>query len=165
MVTQGMSVKGQKRLARHIKKMENPELVFDKDFKSIAILAQRGLAIETPKMSGDTARGWQPARKLDLSRYVVINDKKTKGSKIPIVEILNDGRKEVRPIKAKKLYIPLTNRGRARDKSAVYGVDFILADKSKAVKGKKFIQKVGKKLAKKLVKKMTASIRRVHRGK
>jgi len=162
----GFKVKGQKRLMERVKKMANAKELFDKDLKNTALVGQKKLARATPVDSGDTRRAWQPPNKLGLSKYVVENKKKS-GDYL-LIEVLDQGRKEVRPVNASRLYIPLSKKGKGKANGAkipkdfIWGVDYILAKKSKAVKGKKFIDRVGLRMTKYLMNKIIKRIRTTH---
>lgn len=142
-----MSVRivGQDILVRAIQKMESPDQLFDGDFLRSAIGSVRRLVTTTPRDTGNTARGWTVPRKIGASSYFVGNSITTIDRKHLIAKLLNDGRGEVRPIKARRLYIPLTNKGKSKrtgakiPKGLVFGVDYVLALKSRATKPTKFI--------------------------
>lgn len=165
-----VEMRGYEKLRKHIKKMSNPNKVFDSDFRSTAVFSVSRFGRETNRKTGNTARGWQKPKRLDYSNYEVSNDVKTTDGKHLIVNILNYGRKEVRPVKAKRLYIPLSQKGMSKKTGAkipkdfVYGVDYVLAKKSKAVKGTGFLDKVEKEASRKLTRAMISTIRRVHSG-
>lgn len=165
-----VEIRGYEKLRKHIKKMSNPNKVFDSDFRSTAVFSVSRFGRETNRKTGNTARGWQKPKRLDYSNYEVSNDVKTTDRKHLIVNILNYGRKEVRPVKAKRLYIPLSQKGMSKKTGAkipkdfVYGVDYVLAKKSKAVKGTGFLDKVEKEASRKLTRAMISTIRRVHSG-
>lgn len=158
-----MTIKGLDGVMKRAKGLQDAPRLFDSDFRSISLKAIRTLKTETPKDTGDTARAWFGPEKRGDSDYVVSNDKVT-STGVPMIQILEEGRKEVRPIRAKFLYIPLTERGKSRDSSAEFGVDFVLAKKSRAVKGKKFIEKINKDLLREMVTMMQATIRRHFSG-
>lgn len=166
----GVVVKGQKRLDRHIKKMSDPLRTFDNDVKSVAVKGHRDLARTTPKQTGNTARAWIAPHKKGLSNYIVTNTIKTPdGHSLPI--ILDQGRKAIKPKKANGfLYIPLTNKGRSKKlgakipKGLVFGIDYVLAKKARATRGTKFIEKSLKKMGNELTRRMIKTIRAVHNG-
>lgn len=160
-----IKLKGQKILDSYLKKMSNPEKVFDPEFKKVARQGVRNLGKETPKKTGNTARGWTNPLKISLSKYVVSNSIKTADKKHLLVNILDKGRGVVVPKRAKKLYIPLTEKGRAKKlggripANLVYGIDYILADRARATKGEKFLDKEEKRAGKELTKLMIKKIR------
>ena len=162
---QSVKVKGQKRLMKRVKKMANAKELFDKDFLNTAITGQKKLARATPVDSSDTKRAWQPPKKLGLSKYVVENKKKS--GRYLIVDILNDGRKEIRKTTG-ALYIPLSKKGKQKalgdpiPDDFVFGVDYVLSKKSKAVKALKFIERVDERMVKYLMNKMKKRIRTTH---
>lgn len=162
------SLDGNQELQKYLLKMSNPNPIFDKDMKSAAIQCDRGLKINTPKDTGQVAQAWY-IKKQGLSDYEVINDKTTEDGKYSIIDILEDGRKEVRPKKAKSLYIPLTRKGQGKKlgapipKNLKYGIDYIFAMKSKKVDGKYFVRDVMKRVSSELVKRMLKTIDRESR--
>jgi hypothetical protein len=153
---------GQDILMRHIKQMSEPRKVFDADFAKNARQSVRELGITTPRKYGHTARGWSFPVKRGDSDYVVSNPVKTPDKKHLLVNILNDGRGEVRPVKAKMLYIPLTNKGRAKAKGAKFGIDFVFAKKAKATRGTKFKDKEKALASRRITRSMIATIRGIH---
>lgn len=165
-----VEIRGYEKLKKHIKKMSNPKKIFNNDFRKAAVFSVSRFGRETNRKTGNTARGWQKPKRLGYSNYEVSNDVKTTDGKHLIVNILNYGRKEVRPVKAKRLYIPLSQKGMSKKTGAkipkdfVYGVDYVLAKKSKAVKGTGFLDKVEKEASRKLTRAMISTIRKVHIG-
>lgn len=163
-----VSITGLDRLQKHIAKMAEPNKTFDEDVKNTAINSIRELVKGSQGQSaiktGQTARAWTPVVKLSDSVYMVTNDQKSEDKEHLIVNILNYGHKEIYPKKAKKLFIPLTNRGVARDTGIEFGKDFILADKVRATEGSKFIQKEQERASKELVQRMQKTIKAVHSG-
>jgi hypothetical protein len=159
---------GLERLRKHIDKMSNPELVFDSDFAKASRIATRQLGENTPRRkvgSTRTGEGWQLPQKLGLSKYSVSNNKTTQDKKHSIAAILNFGRGVVYPVKAKRLYIPLTNKGMSKKlgasipKGLVYGTDYVLAKKAKAYPGTKFIDKTNTEISRGLIRSMIQTIR------
>ena len=88
--------------------------------------------------------------KRGLSDYIVTNKTSTTDKRHSIIEILDKGRGPVYPKKAKRLYIPLSNKGRSKIAGApipngfVYGTDYIFAMKAGPTKGKFFIRKINR---------------------
>lgn len=169
----GLTITGTKRLDRHIKQLSNPETLLDSTFAKVSRQSLRRLIIATPKSKfggGDTRRQWQNPRKLGNSEYLISNTKATQDRKHSIIRILNDGRGVVRPVKAKRLYIPLTNKGRSKALGApipdglIRGEDFVLAKQAKAFKGIKLLDKeekiVQRDLTKQIIKKIRETIKR-----
>lgn len=163
-------ITGLDRLQKHISQMQNPRQVFDDDFKRNALESSKQLISETNKRTGTTARGWSRPRKENLSRYIVVNEVKTGDKKYSLVTILDQGRREITPVSAKRLYIPLSQKGMSKKTGApipkgfVYGIDYVFAKSSRAVVGTKFISKEGKRCSIQLTKDMISTIRRVHSG-
>ena len=161
---------GNDKLMRHMNKMSNPKKVFDGDYQKTIQFSTLEFRDKTSKMTGNTARGWVP-KKVGLSDYRIFNDVKTGDGKHLIVEILDLGHGEIRPVKAKMLYIPLTDKGRSKKagekipKGLVFGVDYVMAKKVKAVKGLNFKSPILKESSKVLTKGIVKTIRRVHSGK
>lgn len=164
-----VKARGQEKLIKNLRFMSKPEVVFDKDFRKSARLGLTELKDRTPKATGNTRRAWVVRkRRSRLSSYVVSNNVKTPDKKRLIINILDQGRPTVFP-KKKFLYIGLTEKGKAKKlgakipKGLIHGVDFILAKKSRAVKGLKFIDKVVKITSRSLTRSMIKTIRKVHR--
>tara|TARA_R110000796_G_scaffold225197_1_gene341574 strand:- start:2087 stop:2602 length:516 start_codon:yes stop_codon:yes gene_type:complete len=170
MASPNVKIKGQKKLLKHIDKMKDPRGVFDDVFAKTSRGAVRELGDRTNKMTGATARGWQAPKRLGKSYYVVENNVKTADNKHLIVDIIDQGRKEVVPVRARMLYIPLTNKGRSKKagepvpEGLVFGVDYVFAKKSKAVKGTKFISKHKIQASRDLTRDIIKKIRSVHSG-
>ncbi|MFW9821374.1 MAG: hypothetical protein ACFFE4_00470 [Candidatus Thorarchaeota archaeon] len=151
MITSSIQLRGQKILEKKINKLSEPEKIFDKDYKRAARQSVRelveGTLGKTKAKTGNTARGWTNPRKKGDSYYIVKNAVLTSDKKHLIVDIIDKGRREVFPVKAKRLYIPLSEEGRGKKiggkipKNFVYGEDYILAFKAKAFKGRPFIDK------------------------
>jgi hypothetical protein len=123
----GVKLIGQDILEKHIKRMSDAPKVFDNDFRKTATNAVGNLKEKTPQDTHNTARAWSDIKKSGLSNYSIENRSATEssgGKRYSLIRILNDGRKEVKPVRAKSLYIPLTNKGKSRDKSSVFGIDF-----------------------------------------
>jgi hypothetical protein len=144
------TVTGLEGLKRKLKKIENIREVLDAVYARAARDATRKFITETPKMTGQTARGWMLPVKRGLSDYLLKNKTTTTDKKHSLIEILDKGRRTVYPVVAKSLYIPLSNKGRSKRAGApipagfVYGKDYVFAKKSKATKGKFFINKINK---------------------
>jgi hypothetical protein len=121
--------------------------MLDPVYQKAAIYSQSMLVRETPKMTGTIARQWTMPYKNGPSDYVVKNSAQTRDKEHSMIEILDKGRGPIYPKRAKRLYIPLTNKGRAKALGAppdglVYGVDYIYAKKAGPAKGKFFIQPI-----------------------
>lgn len=163
MANKNLKFLGDKELQKHIKKMSDPEKAFDKDFRSAAIQLDRELKINTPKDMGTTAKAWVTKKK-GMSYYTIENKTTTQDGKYSLVDILEEGHKEIVPVKASKLYIPLTRRAQAKKlgapipKSFVYGVDYVFAKKVAATKGKKFVEKAMKRAGSELEKRIKRTI-------
>lgn len=154
------TVEGLDTLKTFFNKVSNPEAFFDEDFQAVCRNSIRPLVISTQSKNpsikglatGGTSRGWsrQP-EKIGLSKYQLQNNITTKDKKWNIARILDEGRGEITPKKAKRLFIPLSNKGVSRSKGIVWGEDFVLALKSKAVEPRNFIDPImesaGNKLA------------------
>ena len=163
------TIKGQNELNKYMKKMSNPQKFFDEDVKKTARQGLRYIKIETlgkgKIKTGNTSRAWgkNPFRR-GLSQYYITN-KATNGN-FNIVRILDEGHGVIRPKKSKRLYIPLTPKGASKrrgskiPKSFIFGIDYVLAKKARAVKGKNFISKTKSKTEKGLIKLMLTRIAR-----
>lgn len=121
----------------------------------------KALKLATPAKTGDVRRAWVTKR-VGMLHYEITNDKKTQGGKYLLIDILDEGHGEILPIVAKSLFIPLSNRARLKPPRAkipkdwVYGEDYILAKKAKAVEGKHFIEKILEDTELSLVRKLQA---------
>lgn len=148
------TITGLEGLKRKLKKIENIRKILDSVYARAARDATRKFITETPRstFNGGTARGWMFPVKRGLSDYLLTNKTTTTDKKHSLVEILDKGRKTVYPKPGRRLYIPRTNRARSKPLGAkvpsnfVYGwnKDYIFAKKSKATKGKFFIDKINK---------------------
>jgi len=153
-----------------IKKMSNARQVFDSDYRLAALLSQSQLTRTTNRKTGTTARGWTIPKKLGDSEYRVDNQVKTTDGKHFIVRILDEGRAAVYPKKAKLLYIPLSQKGKAKRTGAkmpaglVFGVDYVLAKSAKAFKGTGFIKKAKAEAARDITRRVIKTIRKNHGG-
>ena len=161
-----------------IKKMSNARQVFDSDYRLAALLSQSQLTRTTNRKTGTTARGWTIPKKLGDSEYRVDNQVKTTDGKHFIVRILDEGRAAVYPKdegraavypkKAKLLYIPLSQKGKAKRTGAkipaglVFGVDYVLAKSAKAFKGTGFIKKAKAEAARDITRRVIKTIRKNH---
>jgi hypothetical protein len=133
-----VELRGDKELQEKIKKLSDASRILDPAFKATSTNSLRRLIQTTNRQSETTARNWR-AISLGLSSYQVVNDTTTDDKKHLIVNILNEGRGEVFPVKAKALYIPLTDKGRAKDKDAEFGIDFVMAKSARAFAGTNFL--------------------------
>ncbi len=119
----------------------------NKSLMSIASQSRSRLISNTPTDTSRTVKKWSSLKKINDLCFEVENTMESQDGKHAIADIINYGRKEVKPINAKKLYIPLSMRAKFKKlgapipKGYKYGVDYVLAKKSKAVKGTKFINK------------------------
>lgn len=170
-MTAKFTVTGLDRLKSHIDKMANAPAVFDADLAKSARMGVRELILGTSKKTGTTARGWSTPKKLGLSKYQVENEAMTANKKYSLVTILDRGRKEVVADDGKLLYIPLSERARAKKAGAnipkgfIFGVDYVLAKKSKSTTGTGFVKKANTLTQRQLTRDMIATIRSVHSGK
>lgn len=163
-----VTIIGQRKVERIVKKFANPEKIFDKDVRDTSLnglrMLVRGSHGKGSVKTGNTARGWTTPIKIGPSRYIVSNDVKTKDKKHLIVDILSKGHRVIRPKKAKHLYIPLTNKGAAKGAGRVFGVDFVLSKKVKSAKGTKFMRIANKKSSKEFLERVQKTARRVANG-
>ena len=153
-----VEIKGLAKFQAKLKKVGNPAVYFDRTTAGVAALTMNALIKKTPvdSLSGleHTRNFWEAPGKLHDSVYSISNTKTSKDKKHSIAAILNYGRKEVRPKKlGGRLYIPLSRKAKNRDKALgapipkdfKFGIDFVLARKSKAYKGTGFVDAVIKK--------------------
>lgn len=157
-------VLGQKKLMRKLAKFA-PK-TFSATLRNAALKGHRELVSKTPIQTGHTARNWKFIPK-HLLEYHVVNNQITADKKHSIIEILDKGRKEVRPIRAKRLYIPLSNKGRSKGlgapipKGLKFGIDYVLAQKAKATTGKKFMEGIIRASTRDVVRDIISKIRRI----
>ena len=175
-MAKNVTVIGQEAVMKALKQVSNPEQLFDKNIRTVAQFSYRNLKLgsqtKTPKIkglaTGATASAWKIERK-GLSNYEASNDRKTQDKKYFIVDVIEHGHGEIRPKKAKKLYIPLSRKGQSKGygqpigKDRKWGVDYVMADKVKQLKGRKFMQKIAKKAESDIVKGIISTIRKVYR--
>lgn len=177
---------GNKEVEKALKKVADAEKLFDKDFKKVVQQGYRELKIKTLSKepgsksfgfkgmnvtaknlkTGLTANAWK-INKRGLSDYSIDNNRKTSDGKHFIVDLIEKGHRGIRPKFKKQLYMPLSRSGQAKahgviDKSLKYGKDFILLDRVKPRKGRKFINSIVKKGNKELFKLIVDSIRKVY---
>jgi len=165
-----VKITGLKEIESKLKRIKDPAGFFDETVFRASVEIYNNLIEATPvdDLSGltHTKNLWSDPVKLIDSVYTVDNTKTSQDGKYSIANILNDGRKEVRPVRAKKLYIPLSRKAKNRNKKYgdpipedfTYGTDYVLAKKSKAVAPTNFIDKEEEKgvdiLSKALIKKV-----------
>ena len=147
------AILGDASVLSRLAKISNIRALLDPVYSRATREAIRDFITETPKMTGTTARGWQMPVKLGLSSYRIRNETKTSDKKHSLVEILDKGRGPIYPKNARRLYIPLSNKGRSKPlgapipKGFVYGRDYVFAMKAGPAKGKFFIEKINKKIS------------------
>lgn len=161
-------VTGQEKFLAKLKKMENPRLIFDPDVRDTATNSLRELVKGSQGKSaiktGQTGRAWTPAVKISDAEYIVTNDRKSEDKNHLIVNLINYGHKEIKPVNAKFLFIPFTNRGAARDHGIEFGIDFVLAKSARATEGTNFLKKEKERATKELGERMIKRLRAVHSG-
>lgn len=159
---------GHDKLVAKIKKLSDPNGTLDDAVRKTAINSQRIIMETTPKKTGMTLNAWTRPRKLGPSKYVVENNTKTSDGKRLIPLILDKGRGPVFPKRAKRLYIPLTNKAAAKQSGApipgglVFGRDYILAKKSRAYPGTKYLTNATKLAGRELTKRIISTLRAAH---
>lgn len=166
-----IDVKGLKEVEAKIKKLKNPAKFFDDEVSDVSVITYNRLKKNTPfdDLSGleHTKNMWEFPEKIGDSVYQIDNTKTSKDGKHAIAAILNYGRGEVRPKRAKRLYIPLSRKAKNRDKELgapipddfKWGVDFILADKAGPYAGTGFIDKENEISEKLIVKRIIKKLR------
>lgn len=141
-----ISIDGDKSLIDSLKKIHDVKTTFDSDFTKCVSDSYSRLKRTTNVKTGNTMRAWV-VKKRGNCDYTIQNDVRVGDDKYLLPMILNDGRPTVYPKKAKRLYIPISNKGSSKLSGAKipsdfeYGIDYVLAKSSKAVKGTKFIDK------------------------
>ena len=160
-----IKITGHDIIMRKLKKMAEPEKFLNPVFKGIVNYTLGEYKRETPKKTGITSKNWE-FKKKGNSHYEIMNDEKTIDKKYLIIDILDKGRGEVRPKNKKFLFIPFTERGinagkGYKQEGMEFGVDFVLAKKSRAVAGLNFISKINKEAGKNLTKAIIGYIRKL----
>lgn len=149
-------ITGQDVVFKNISRLATIKRVCDPTVRSIAVSASGELTRATPKKTGTIARQWSTPYMEGYSSYRIENRATTADGKHSLIEILDKGRGIVRPVIAKRLYIPLTNKGASKkigakpSKSLVYGVDYVYAKQAKPTKPKNFINPINDKIKQRL---------------
>ena len=167
-----VKITGLKEIESKLNRIKDPAGFFDETVFRASVEIYNNLIEATPvdDLSGltHTKNLWADPVKLVDSVYTIDNTKTSQDGKYSIAQIINDGRPEVRPKKAKYLYIPVSKKAKDRNKpygapipeDFVYGKDndYVFAKKSKAVAPTNFIDKEEEKgvdiLSKALIKKV-----------
>ena len=164
-----ISITGNEELQKKIATISDPQKLLDGVFTQVSNQVMRNLVIGSQGKgkikTGNTARAWI-RKKNGLSSYSIENDAATSDKKHLIANIINSGHGEIRPIRAKMLYIPLTERGVNRGVGykkggAELGVDFIFANRVKPTQGTKFIDDEKERATKDLTDKISQKIKEV----
>lgn len=160
-----ITISGDDDIVKKLQKVGSMKKLLDDDFSSTARSTVSGLIRKTPKKTGNTARGWQTPVKVDQSEYFIRNNISTVDRAHNIVKILNYGRGWVYPKKAKRLYIPLNNKGASKPLGGkipngfVFGTDFILAKKAKPTIALKFVSDIIKSESENLKQKILKTLK------
>ena len=187
MIQANVKMKGQEKVLKALKKVSNPDKLFDDSVKTTAAESIRNLKIEsltkqpgsksfnyqgqtvTAKnlSTGQTAQAWKLDKKSD-SHYTATNNRKTRDGKWNVAQLINDGHREIRPKTKRRLYMPLSRRGQSKpigavDRSLKPYEDFVLLKRVKPKKGTKFIDLNVKNSGKVLTKLIIKAIRRVYK--
>jgi len=146
-----VNVLGIKELKKDIKRLsKTPNKIKDIARKS-AIKFDSIMKTTTPRLTGKTASAWIIKTKristnsIGFSVQNPTGINKEYGNK-SLIRILDEGRGEIRPKKARRLYIPFTNKGRSKKlrskipKNLKFGVDYVLAKRAKPTRPKNFIK-------------------------
>lgn len=164
-----IELKGQKKLEKKLKKIKKAAKFFDPIVRSVSISSQFSLVGDTPVDTGRTRRAWQKPKKIADSVYEVENTHSGAEGKISVAQVINDGRKSIRPKRAKLLYIPISRRAKEKKfgvpikANLKFGKDFVLTKFAKAVVGTKFIDKNNIKSSRELTRRIIKKIRSVFR--
>lgn len=161
-----VTLQGQTELLAKLNKMSNAALFLDPIVLSVSNTAIRNLVKGSQGKgrikTGNTARNWR-REKLGFAKYALVNDAMTLDKKHLIVNILNYGHGEIKPVKAKMLRIPLTekgvNRGAGYKSGAEVGVDYIFAKRASPTAGTKFIEDEQERAQTELVDKVMQKIK------
>ena len=169
-----VQLRGQDAVLKHLKKIANPDKLFDKALDQTASNSlsklQRDSLPKNPKITGmsmsETSKAWTKPRKVSPGKYQVEN--KRKSGKWNIARLINDGHKEIKP-KNKYLYIPLNKKAASKRPGAnipdnfVRGQDYVFATKVKAKAGTGFIDKNIADSSRELTRRVIKAIRNVYR--
>lgn len=164
-------IDGLGKLQAKLKQVENIDDFFDDDVFDTANETRNEMQDNTPMWThkagsrDSVKRSWREPKKVRDSLYTIDNDAQSRDKKHSLVNIIKYGRGEVRPKRAKKLFIPLNAKTSAKAKKRIYnniefGRDFVLADKVRPSKPNDFLTPVEKQQEKKLRSKMENRIRR-----
>lgn len=124
-------------------KISNPYDFFASPIGSSMSKMRDDLIATTNVFTGDTKAAWGTIKQ-SKGEFSVQNSSNSETG-YQVVRVLNDGRGEVRPVKKRRLYIPLSIKGRRKrlgekiPDDFEYGVDYVLAKKAKPFKGTRFI--------------------------
>ena len=174
-----VQLRGQDAVLKHLKKIANPDKLFDKALDQTASNSlsklQRDSLPKNPKITGmsmsETSNAWTKPRKVSPGKYQVEN--KRKSGKWNIARLINDGHKEIKP-KNKYLYIPLNKKAASKrpgapiPKNFIRGTkeikgDYVFATKVKAKAGTGFIDKNITDSSRELTRRVIKAIRNVYR--
>ena len=175
-----VQLRGQDAVLKHLKKIANPDKLFDKALDQTASNSlsklQRDSLPKNPKITGmsmsETSKAWTEPRKVSPGKYQVEN--KRKSGKWNIARLINDGHGEIKP-KKKFLYIPLNKKAASkrpganipdnliRSKKKGDGGDYVFATKIKAKAGTGFIEKNITDSSRELTRRVIKAIRNVYR--
>lgn len=166
MATAKVRIVGQDSVLKMVNGLSQAPLKFDNDFRKVARGHQRALKQTINKDSGKTARKWK-VRRLGFAHYLIRNDHTSHDRKHSIANIIDQGRKEVVPKKAKALYIPLTRRAKNKRPGAkipkrfTVGEDYVMAKSAKAFKGTGYIKRTTTDAEKGLLKLMLRTVGKI----
>jgi len=150
-------IRGHDKVLDDLKKVARIKILADRAVGTVAALASGELSRATPRMTGTIARQWTAPAKMGFSSYKIENRATTSDNQHSLIEILDKGRGVVRPVRAKKLYIPLTNKGRSKkigekpSPQLTYGIDYVYALRSRATKGRTFMPPIIEKTQARLI--------------
>ena len=163
-----IKVTGIESLKKDLERISNPALFFDDITRKISNDAKNEFVEETPSDLNITKNLWSHPVQIGLSHYLIENRASTPDGRYAIIDLINDGRKEVRPVKAKMLFIPISKRAKftcrqfssamgaalnaqMEGKDWKFGEDFVFAKKSKAVAPTHMVDKIEEKYSLKLL--------------
>ena len=169
-----VQLRGQDAVLKHLKKIANPDKLFDTSIKQTASNSlsklQRESLSKNPQIkglaTGTTSRSWTKPQKVGAGKYQVVNNYKS--GKWNVARIINDGHKEIKP-KKKFLYIPLNKKAASKRPGSnipdnfVRGQDYVFATKVKAKSGTGFIDKNITDSSRELTRRVIKAIRNVYR--
>jgi len=164
------------KFEKKLKRYTNPEQHFDDAIYDAVNDARDKLQLATPNpkknnhkvwdtSTGFTRRNWQRLKKVQDSVYQIDNTATTKDGKHAIVNIIRNGRGPIKPVKAKKLFVPINRKTADKARKGIYdnikfGKDYILADRMGPAPANDFVTPVMDDLEKQMIKNVVKQMKK-----